>query len=166
VAVWRSAQSGAHVDWHDFLADFSAAVDWPASAFWRQTAAAFPDALVLLSMRDDRETWWRSVDNTILTSMRKEPDEKNREWHAMAARLFTDAWGSDWDDRQAAMSAYDRHNAAVRDEIPPERLLVWQPNEGWGPICERLGTPVPDEPFPRVNTSEEWAQRRDEETET
>ena len=42
-----------------------------------------------------------------------------------------------------------------RDKLSSE-LLEWQPGDGWEPICERLGLSVPDEPFPHVNTTEEF----------
>jgi hypothetical protein len=39
----------------------------------------------------------------------------------------------------------------VKRRVPQERLLVYEVKEGWGPLCEFLGVPVPDEPFPRLN---------------
>jgi hypothetical protein len=54
------------------------------------------------------------------------------------------------------MDAYERHNAAVRHAIPPARLLEWAPNDGWDPICDRLGIEVPGEPFPVTNTTDEF----------
>lgn len=53
----------------------------------------------------------------------------------------------------------------------PARLLEWRPADGWAPLAERLGVPVPDEPFPCANTRAqfrvpefgtmaEWAQAR------
>jgi hypothetical protein len=71
------------------------------------------------------------------------------------ARVF----GADWDDPASAMATYDRYNTTVRETAPPGRLLEWNAKQGWAPLCERLGLPVPSEPFPRTNTSEEWAQR-------
>jgi hypothetical protein len=51
------------------------------------------------------------------------------------------------------IGAYERHNAAVRSAIPADRLLEWTATDGWEPLCERLGLPVPDDPFPRTNTT-------------
>ena len=50
-------------------------------------------------------------------------------------------------------------NEQVRREAPAGRLLDWQARDGWEPLCDALGVPVPDEPFPRVNTREEWRAR-------
>ena len=39
----------------------------------------------------------------------------------------------------------------VKSEVPSDRLLVFQVKEGWGPLCQFLGVPVPEEAFPNVN---------------
>jgi hypothetical protein len=49
--------------------------------------------------------------------------------------------------------------AAVRAGVPRERLLEWRAADGWAPLCAALGVAVPDEPFPRVNTTEEFQAR-------
>ncbi len=57
---------------------------------------------------------------------------------------------------EEATAAYERHNAEVRATIPAGRLFEYQPGDGWEPICEALGVPVPDEPFPHTNTTAEF----------
>jgi len=157
VPGWRAALRGEPPDWNAFLRDYIAAVDWPVSAFWRDLTKANPDALVILSVRDDPETWWASVQATILPSMRGEHRDMD-EWVLMADELCRREWGASFDsiDGETAMAAYVRHNAEVQAGVPAERLLEWRALDGWTPICERLGLPIPDEPFPRVNTREEW----------
>ena len=54
------------------------------------------------------------------------------------------------------IAAYEAHNAAVRAEVPADRLIDWTPTDGWGPICAALGKPVPDVPFPVTNTTKEF----------
>ena len=63
---WNRALAGDTPNWDELFAGFVAAVDWPASLFWRELSAAYPDAFVLLSVRDSAETWWHSADETIL----------------------------------------------------------------------------------------------------
>ena len=156
--VWERAALGEPVDWDAFLAEFVATVDWPAAPFWRELAAANPDALILLSTRATPEDWFRSASNTIFTAITSETDANawRRMWDTIAERTFT----ADFLDGEQAMAAYERHNADVRATADPSRLLEWQPGDGWEPLCERLGVPVPDEPFPRLNTSDEWAAGR------
>ena len=162
VPVWRGALRGNPPDWNEFLTDYVAAVDWPASAFWRELVEANPDALVVLSVRDDAETWWRSADQTILTVTRR-AEHEHQEWLDFVRELLEARIGRPWDDRRKAMAAYERHNDEVRATIPPDRLLEWNAREGWGPICDALGIAAPSESFPHVNSTEEWEARRREE---
>jgi hypothetical protein len=76
------------------------------------------------------------------------------------ARDMFASFEPNWRDDAAAMAAYDRHNAAVRREVPAERLIEWQPGDGWRPLCAGLGVAEPDEDFPHVNTTEEFRGRR------
>src|SRR5262245_38107485 len=59
VPIWRRALAGEPPDWHTFLADYVAAVDWPSSAFWKELSD--PDALIVLSTRSEAGTWWQSA---------------------------------------------------------------------------------------------------------
>jgi len=60
------------------------------------------------------------------------------------------------DDADAAKAAYERHNAEVRAQADPARLVEWQPGDGWEPLCAALHVAVPDEPFPHVNTTDDF----------
>src|SRR5207244_1907794 len=68
VATWHDAALGRMPDWQEFLAGYAAAVDWPASAFWREMSEAFRDAIILLSTRDP-VSWWESAHATIFQAM-------------------------------------------------------------------------------------------------
>ena len=68
--------------------------------------------------------------------------------------------GTDFLDEDAAKAGYERHLAEVRATIPADRLLEWRAPDGWAPLCDALGVPVPAEPFPLTNTTEEWLSRR------
>jgi hypothetical protein len=154
--AWRAAAEGQAPDWEMLLGDYVAAVDWPASAFWRELAAASPDAPVLLSQRTSAQQWWASVEKTVavaLTSPTDDPEiARIREMGRTLARRFC----PEWPDPAAMQAAYERHNAEVRAAVAPERLVEWRPADGWGPICAKLGVPVPDEAFPRTNDVAEF----------
>jgi hypothetical protein len=155
---WQLALAGGTANWDKIFDGYKAAVDYPVSAFWRELSEAYPDALVLLSVRDSAETWWESADATILpyARMSLDPDwQQGMDFHALLER-FTGTPG--WNDKATLMAAYDRHNEAVRQTIPPHRLLEWKANDGWKPICEALGVPVPHELFPWTNQREDWVK--------
>jgi hypothetical protein len=160
IPVWHAAADGAMPDWGEFLAEFVATVDWPACAFWRELADAYPDAIVLLSTRSSADAWWKSAHDTIFQVHKREIPPEHAELMgaqvAMAEAVFVSTFTRDWEDEAAAKRAYEEHNAAVRAEVDPERLVDWQPGDGWAPICAALGVPVPDEPFPHVNTTADF----------
>lgn len=163
VPVWTAAIDGGKVDWPALLDGYTAIVDWPGASFWPELSAAFPDALVLLSVREPA-SWYRSAADTIFQGMKISGGESAGEidsWMASMRRLLADRFDDRFDDQAAMIDAYHRHNDAVRAAIPADRLLEWSPADGWEPICQRLGVavPGPDEPFPVTNTSNEFRAR-------
>ena len=142
-AGWDEALAGGTPDWGRILDGFVAAVDRPASMFWRNLSEANPEALVLLSTRDSAETWWQSASATILpvARMALAPDWNGGRGVLALLERFTGT--AKWDDPAALMAAYEWHNAEVRQTVPPHRLLEWRAAEGCAPICRALGVPVP-----------------------
>jgi hypothetical protein len=153
---WLSAGRGQMPDWDELLKGYVAAVDWPSCAWWPELAARYPDALVILSTRDSAETWWNSANETIFARI---PEAPPGIWKDMVDAMMASRFTPNIRDRAAAIAAYERHNAEVRARVPKSRLLEYRPGDGWEPLCRALGVPVPSEPYPRVNTREEWAAR-------
>ncbi len=153
---WRAALADQPADWPRLLGGYVAAVDWPASQFWRELSATNPDAPVLLSLRDSAETWWQSLEATILPIARQAQAPGWAEGRDLLALLMRFAGTPDWDDPATLMAAYERHNVEVRASIPAHRLLEWRAAEGWPPLCRALGLPIPAQPFPWTNRREDW----------
>lgn len=151
IPAWQGAARGTMPDWRALLANHAATVDWPAAAFWPELSATFPDALVLLSVRD-AQAWWQSASETIFPASTRETGA----WRSMIDAVFGSRFTPALDDRAAAIAAYERHYAAVRAAVPAHRLIEWRPGDGWLPLCTALGVAVPDEPFPHVNTRADW----------
>ncbi|MGH3489273.1 MAG: sulfotransferase family protein [Actinopolymorphaceae bacterium] len=145
-------------EWRRIYADYTATLDWPGCAFWRELADAYPDAKVLLSVRDAAE-WFDSYSGTIYRPVAHGwADDPTGAWNVMARRVIVErSFGGEPHDRGHLIDTFRRHNEAVRATIAPERLLVHRVDQGWGPLCEFLGQPVPDEPFPHLNTRGTWA---------
>jgi hypothetical protein len=159
---WVDALNGDLSRARGRLAGCVAAVDWPASFFWRELLAASPDAAVLLSVRDSARTWWRSFDETVLDRKRNPqalPGDDGS-FAKMRDELLARTFGPHWDDPRRAMAAYERHNAQVRAECPAQRLIEWAPQDGWAPLCAALRVPVPDQPFPNTNSTRDFRTRR------
>ncbi len=157
VPVWHAAAQGDLPDWATFLGGYNAIVDWPGSAFYRELADAFPDALVLLSTRDP-DAWYRSADNTIFNAFRTPKPPGEDAWYDMIVALLGNRFCMELDNPEAMKAAFVRHNDEVRATIPPSRLLEWSVADGWEPLCAALGVPVPDEPFPVTNTTGEMRE--------
>lgn len=175
-ALWLDAfqrkQRGAPIDWRPLLGGYRAVVDWPGAYFWRELTAAHPAAKVILTVRDPHR-WYESAEATIY-AMRARQDSSP--WTrvlirglgllvpsmAAGARVGNDViwdgtFGGRFPDHAHALAVFEEHNRAVQEAIPPERLLVFDVKEGWGPLCAFLGVPVPEgEPFPHVNDAQSF----------
>lgn len=158
---WAAAVRGEPWDAEAVLSGFGSSLDFPSCVVWRELAAANPDAKVLLTTRSS-ESWWRSFDATIGPHMRdQEPDPALPGVRDLFDALDEVVFSGRSDDRATAVAALEAHNAAVVAEVPPERLLVYEVGSGWEPLCAFLGAGVPDEPFPRSNSTEEFLDRAD-----
>lgn len=171
---WEAAWLGEPVDWDDLLDGYESAVDWPACAFYEDLMERYPDAKVILTVRDP-DRWYESVRNTIYALsttvngsrlLRLVFGLRSLLRHGTFARgnmAKTIIWDGTFDgrfeDRRYAIGVFARHNEEVRRRVPEDRLLTYEVSEGWGPLCEFLGVEAPDEPFPRLNDTAEMRAR-------
>jgi hypothetical protein len=147
--LWLAAAHG-RPDWETIFKGYVATVDYPAGGFWRQLAAYYPEAKVLLSVRDP-DKWFESTRETILSDGIREIAAMTPDKAFFDETVFKDFVGH-FGDRAFITDYFRRHNQAVIDAIPKERLLVYEVGQGWEPLCDFLGLPVPAGPFPHVNT--------------
>lgn len=156
IPIWTNAIDGKPIDWGQLMAPYTAQVDWPGASFWPELTEANPDALVILSVRDP-DDWYTSCINTIFEGM-EVMLEAGDAWMAALIKMFGERFSDRLDDRNAMVAAFEKHNDAVRAGVASERLLEWTTSDGWGPICERLGVPVPAEEFPLTNSTVEFRE--------
>jgi Sulfotransferase domain len=151
--VWGDAYEGRLPDWSTLFSGYGATVDWPAAPFWRELSVAFPEAPIVLSIRDE-DTWWESASKTIFPALATyfAPDAPADGWTRMGRGMMR-SLTPEWQDEAAAKAAYRAYNEDVRRTAPEHRLVEWHPEDGWEPICGALGGPVPDRPFPHANTT-------------
>lgn len=155
VPRWQAAVDGEPGAWDQIFDGYSAAVDWPASAFWKPISEAYPDSIILLSSRSSADAWYTSATDTIFGIMKTGGGPPDDAWRSMVTGMLG-AFSPDLFDAEATKAAYERHNADVRANAPADRLVDWHPGDGWEPICSALNLPVPDAPFPHVNTTAEF----------
>lgn len=152
---WLQVVRGAP-DWDAIFDGFASAVDYPTCTYWRELAAHYPQAKVVLSTRD-AEGWFKSVNRTIMS-----PTSLGRTSDGPIAEFFNGAvvgdFGDRIDDGEFMADYFRRWEADVIASLPPERLLVHRLGAGWEPLCDFLGVPVPQVTYPRVNTSEDMTE--------
>jgi hypothetical protein len=150
--LWVDAHTGSP-DWDTIFRGRTATVDFPASTSWRALADHYPHARVILGMRDP-ERWYESTQETIFAPR----------WieflATSAASDFMDATINSYfdgrmHDKDHLIKRYREHIAAVQTAIPAERLLSFDVKEGWAPLCAFLDKPIPEQPFPHINDSQE-----------
>lgn len=132
---------------------YRSTVDWPGAYFWRELTDRHPSALVLLTVRDPNK-WYESVERTIYPAAMTEgalPPSMAAGRELAMRTVWDGTFGGRFADREATIKIFQDHHAAVRAEIAPDRLLEYEVTQGWGPLCEFLGVPVPATEFPRLN---------------
>ncbi len=178
-ALWREAarrkRRGEPIDWEQLLGGYQATVDWPGAYFWEELVTAYPDAKVILTVRDP-ERWYASTRDTIYTPRRMETASRLTAAllalvGALAppvraiARLTDEViWSGTFDgrfeDKDHAIRVFTDHTAAVTARVPPERLLVYDVKEGWAPLCAFLEVQAPPaQPFPHLNDAAHFQSR-------
>lgn len=164
-AMWLAATEGKPVNWEHLFAGYQSTVDWPGCNFYKELMDYYPDAKVLLSVRDP-EKWYSSARNTIFRTHQISVSHflfSNTPWNRVKSQLLINLWPSDFKekflDQDYGIALFERHNEEVQRVVPPERLLVYDVKQGWEPLCRFLEVPVPDKPFPHLNDTVEFQER-------
>lgn len=156
VPLWSAALDG-RADWQAIYNGCQSAVDWPTAGFFRELLETYPSAKFVLTVRD-AEKWADSFEATIYKLMggKDEVPPEMRAWMEMALGVTAKTGFAGGLDRDGLIAAFEAHNESVKATIPASQLLVFEVKDGWGPLCEFLGAPVPAEEFPRTNDRTEF----------
>jgi hypothetical protein len=167
LTYWIKIANREPVDWNEVFENYEATVDWPACSRWEELIEAFPDAAVLLNYRDF-DGFYRSCENTILAvkeaAMAGElKEDANREgpspelWGVIEKLIWQGDFQGNFKDKEWARQMYWNRIETIKSTVDPDRLIVWELGvDGWEPICEKLGVPVPDHPFPHLHDTNEF----------
>lgn len=172
VGGWAAKARGEAVDLAALLDGYVASCDWPSAAHYAELAELFPEAKVVLTVRDfDR--WYESTFETIyaLRLVATRPPvswlmQANPRMRDFPQMVMDTVWGERgcfggrFEDREHAREVFEQRVEEVKQTIPAERLLVYAPSEGWEPLCQLLDVPVPMEPMPRKNDRQEMIAMR------
>ncbi len=160
--TWDAALRGEPVDWDTLFAGCRAAVDLPSCLFYRELLEKYPEAKVILTVRDP-ERWYDSVNQTVYFAHNTffywaaVVNPQVRDFRRLINRVLKRLFQGRFEDRAFAIDAFHRHNEQVRRDVPADRLLVYEISQGWGPLCAFLDVPVPEgKPFPHLNDAAEY----------
>jgi hypothetical protein len=151
---WRAfVGTGDAPDWDALFEGYSSCVDWPSAYYWRELIVAFPEAPVILTWRST-ESWWASYEKTLMAFQRAADDHES-----VGYRTIDMVFGNRFEDREYVTELYEANVTAVKAEVPADRLLIHNLGDGWAPLCAHLGVPVPDQPYPKTNSTEDIHER-------
>ncbi|CEM33304.1 unnamed protein product [Vitrella brassicaformis CCMP3155] len=155
-ALWReiTRKNGKGVDWDAVFDGYKATVDFPATPFFHELFQKYPDAKVILTVRDPSK-WYQSIRRTIISFRKHHKSPINRlglrllprpglrhfqqMWHELQlARPFTDAFDFDEMTEEGTVAMFNQWTQHVKDTVPPQQLLVFEVKDGWGPLCAFL----------------------------
>lgn len=157
---------GSTEDFRRMFENVDAVMDMPSCFFWEEIHCAFPDAKIIFNQRATEEEWWRSMHAQLrsnehpalrLMSLLSPSMWKMNRYGVAAIRAMfgmefkTLYLTSPHYNEMLFKKKYREHNNYLLEKAPKDQLLMIDFNAGWGPLCEFLGVPVPDSPFPYKN---------------
>jgi Sulfotransferase domain len=165
LTLWEAVAEG-RPDWETIIGDAQSCCDWPTARYYRELLEHYPGSKVVLSVREP-EGWIRSMRETawaiyfgpsVMHHLCEARAVLDPLWRRFMDLMMIMTWGEDvlgppqptFDDAAFA-AAMHRWNERVKREVPADRLLVWEPRDGWEPLCEFLEVPVPEQPLPNAN---------------
>ncbi len=157
-----------NINWDTIFENYTAAVDNPACTVWKSLYATYPDAKIILTLHPrGPEVWYDSTYETIYASeimwqfklmgyllpsiKRMSNMTKKLVWDGLLRGTMK--------NKTLAVKRYKEHIEEVKAVIPADRLLIFKVTEGWKPLCDFLGKPIPDKAFPRVNERAEMSKK-------
>ena len=174
LSFWKEVKAGKKVDWDAFFTGYQASVDIPTFVHYKELMQVYPDAKVILTVRDP-ESWYRSFGETIIRKSKPTIGEIismsfrlpfNKELRdrlqvlKFAGSYLSEFFPNGFQDKENALKFFHDWNQSVMDFVRREKLLVYDVKEGWAPLCRFLNVVVPRSPFPHSNTAAEFIARK------
>ncbi len=167
VLLWEAYAQGDPVSLKEIFQGYGATVDWPGCKFYEELMRLYPDAKIVLTVRDP-ESWYESSKNTIYQGIKQIKSSilvsalffitglfnsfQRHIFRLQNAIIWNGTFRGRFEDKDYAISIFNQHSENVKRNVPADKLLVYEVKEGWGPLCAFLAVPVPEnKPFPHVN---------------
>ncbi|MGF1489650.1 MAG: sulfotransferase family protein [Prochloraceae cyanobacterium] len=164
VNYWEVASEGKNIKWDKLLQGYQAIVDHPGCMYYQQLIEYYPEAKVILTVRDP-EKWYESALNTIYqnsVSRKQNPPSEQTALNRVAEYIEKDIWQGDFngkfEDKEYAIERFNQHIQEVKQNVPSENLLVYEVKQGWQPLCDFIGVSIPNKDFPHVNDRASFAK--------
>ena len=156
IPFWLRAIKGKKVNWRLFFRKYRATIDWPACEFYKQLMEEYPDAKVILNVRDPQE-WYDSSYKTIYRIQNYFPWWFPKIFVKMQQKLIWEGrFEGRFEDRDFAIGNFIRHIEEVKEHVPEDKLLIYDVKDGWGPLCRFMQAEEPQKPFPHHHEQKEY----------
>lgn len=164
VKYWQEAQKTSSTNWQRVFRHYQATVDYPGNMHYQTLMRSYPNAKVILSVRD-ADAWYESTKATLYAAkpsvrqvfrlVAQLPFSARTRNLVRVYRLGAQYWRlvfqGKFKNKIYALQVFEQHNAEVIKAVAEHRLLVFDVKEGWAPLCNFLGQPIPNEAFPHSN---------------
>jgi len=152
---WYKAFEQEKFDWELVFEDCQATSDFPACLFWKQLLDEYPDAKVILTIRD-AEKWYASMKNTIYEAIYSNQDNLDPILSFVKDKVFEELFEGQFENKDKTIQKFDALNNEIIKTLPNEKLLVYNVKEGWQPICQFLNHAIPESDFPNKNSTKQF----------
>ena len=175
IEFWENLYQGKEVDFDSFFTNYQAVFGFPGYYFYRQLMENFPKSVVILSYTDP-DKWYEDAANTIFSAehfKREKEDAKivrqnnpfiadclDRIYDLEQSAILNGYFQGRFKDKKYTIIRFKQRIEEVKKVVPPERLLVYEIEQGWKPLCEFLDVPVPDKLFPHLNHPSSFQSKR------
>lgn len=173
LVYWKELSETGTTDWDALYDGFDATVDFPGYPWYREHLKHYPDAKVILTVRDF-DSWYTSVDSTVYRAGPQTIAEKVKMMGKLLTNprarkvvacikffkktFFANEMDGQFEDKAYAKKVWEQHIEGVKAHVPQDKLLVYDVRDGWSPLCKFLGVEEPKEPLPHLNKKENFKE--------
>lgn len=154
---WAEIMNGSEADWATLFSGYQSATDWPVAAYYRDLMDVYPDAKIILSVRNP-QNWHKSIMNTLYQRSRKFARFTRivpavyQFLSGLEKVVWEGVFHNKLEDKAHAIEVFKEHIEEVKRVVTEDRLLIFEARQGWKPLCDFLNVPVPtDKPYPHKN---------------